>query len=100
METENLSYSCFDNHKGSYIIIDYDSRATDAIWKMTINNTVSLIFTLLMFKSQELVFLMEWCKWVINIESNDEMYGNSENLSLNSNSSMYIRGSMSILICS
>ena len=41
METDNSFCSGFDNSKGNCIIIDCDSRATDAIRKMSINNTVS-----------------------------------------------------------
>ena len=51
-----------------------------------------------MFKFQELVFLTEWCKWIIDIESNDKLYGDSGNMSFSSYSSMYVRSSMSILI--
>ena len=67
-----------------------------AKWQQTIPTLV--FFTLLMFKFQELVFLTEWCKWIIDIESNDKLYGDSGNMSFSSYSSMYVRSSMSILI--
>ena len=49
METDNSFCSSFDNLKGSCIIIDYDSRVTDTIKKVAINNTVFRILYLIPF---------------------------------------------------
>ena len=42
--------------------------------------------------------MIEWYEWIINVDSNDILYDESGNLGLNSNYTVHVRDSMSILI--